>query len=190
VRAVAIAIVVLVAACHPPAQHRIAIENRAIDDMGNPGARRIDYPNGPITEESLAQFLSWRFKSKLEDGTFEATYNDTQADVIDELHTMGIRTIHGLAAIIPDDFESGGAGEFITDDPANIPGLVRDFMMISDADQYFQHAWKNRWQSILPANISALKAYVGDFTPFYDAGVLTPREVEEADDPATDHGKR
>jgi hypothetical protein len=178
----ALAIAVMVAACHPPAKQRVAIENHSIDDVGN-RSPQIDYPDGPITEESLAQFLSWRFTSELGDGTFEATYNDTQDDVIDELHAMGIRTIHDLAEIIPADFETLGAGEFIVDDPANIPGLVRDFMMISDADYYFQHAWKSRWQSILPANVSALKAYIGDFTPFYDAGVLTADEVKDAPPP-------
>jgi hypothetical protein len=177
----AVAIVVLVAACHPPAQHRIAVENRWIDDEVN--------PNEPITEESLAQFLSWRFKARLDEGTFAAEYNETQDDVIDELHTMGIRTIHDFAAIIPDDFDERGAGEFIIEDPANIPGLVRDFMMINDADRYFQHAWKNKWQSILPANVSALKGYVRDFEPFYDAGVLTPQEVQQAAAPSADTDK-
>jgi hypothetical protein len=173
--AAALAILVLVAACHPPAPHRVAIENRSIGDGGA-------YPNEPITEESVARYLAWRFKQQLDEGTFEATFNDTHADVIDELHTMGIRTIDDLAAIIPSDFQRRGAGEFVTSDPANIPGLVRDFLMIHDADRYFQHAWKNRWQSILPENVSALREYVTDFAPFYDAGVLTPDQVSDAPD--------
>jgi hypothetical protein len=170
------------AACQPPPKTRPTIENRSVD--GPRGKSVVDYPNAPITEDSLAAFLSWRFARQLDEGTFEAGYNDTQADVIDELNTMGIRTIHDLATIIPGDFEVRGAGEFILEDPANIPGLVRDFMMIHDADRYFAHAWKNRWQSILPANVSALRAYVNDFTPFYDAGVLTAQEVADAPDVA------
>jgi hypothetical protein len=169
-------------ACSVPAEPFPTIENR-VDGPESSGLV-IGYPNSPITERSLAEFLSWRFARQLGEGTFEAGYNDTQEDVIDELDTMGLRTIHELAAIIPADFEILGAGEFIIDDPANIPGLVRDFMMIHDADRYFEHAWKNRWQSILPANVSALRAYVRDFSPFYDAGVLTPEEVEDAPDAA------
>jgi hypothetical protein len=175
----ALALVVLVAACQPQARRPITIENHAIDDGGG-------YPNEPITEESVVRFLSWRFKRQLDAGTFEATYNDTQADLIDELHTMGIRTIDDLAAIVPEDFETRGAGEFVTSDPANIPGIVRDFMMIHDADRYFQHAWKSRWQSILPENVSALRGYVTDFSPFYDAGVLTQDQVSGAQDVARD----
>lgn len=171
-------LVLALAACRPAPKTRPTIENRTVD--GSRTVARIDYPDGPITEHSLSAFLSWRFARQLDERTFEASYNDTQEDVIDELDTMGIRTIHDLAAIIPDDFETRGSGEFIEEDPANIPGLVRDFMMIHDADRYFDNAWKNRWQSILPANVSALRAYVNDFTPFYDAGVLTPQEVEDA----------
>lgn len=171
----------VLAACRPPSPPaRPAIENRTVEDVGSRGRGQLHYPNGPITEESLAAFLSWRFERQLSERTFEASYNETQEDVIDELNTMGIRTIHELAVIIPDDFEQRGAGEFVTHDPANIPGLVRDFMMIHDPDRYFGHAWKNRWQSILPENVSALSSYVDDFRPFYDAGVLTPQEVEDA----------
>ncbi|HUQ07645.1 MAG TPA: hypothetical protein VM261_34360 [Kofleriaceae bacterium] len=178
-RAAVIAVAAL-AACRPPPTSPPSIENRSVEVRTSAA---IEYPNGPITDESVARFLSWRFARQLDERTFEASYNDTQDDVIDELHTMGIRTIHELAVIIPEDFEVRGAGEFITEDPANIPGLVRDFMMIHDADRYFEHAWKNRWQSILPANVSALRGYVHDFTPFYDAGVLTQQEVDEAPAP-------
>jgi hypothetical protein len=181
--ALTVAASVAVAACARPPATRPTIENRGVD--ASRASATLEYPDGPITEDSLAQFLSWRFKRQLQEGTFEAGYNDTQDDVIDELHTMGIRSIHELAAVIPEDFEVRGAGEFITEDPANIPGLVRDFMMIHDADRYFEHAWKNRWQSILPANVSALRGYVTDFTPFYDAGVLTQEEVDEAPAPDT-----
>lgn len=170
-------------ACGVQSETFPTIENRPGDSADSAGLV-IGYPNGPITEESLAQFLAWRFARQLDERTFEASYNDTQEDVLDELQTMGLHTIHDLAKIIPPDFDTRGAGEFITDDPANIPGLVRDFMMIHDADRYFTHAWKNRWQSILPANVSALRAYVRDFQPFFDAGVLTYEEVENAPDGA------
>lgn len=168
----------VVAACQPPPRSRPRIENRVVD--GAQAGSALGYPDSPITKESLAEFLAWRFARQLGEGTFEDSYNDTEADVIDELNTMGLRTVHDFARIIPPDFEVRGAGEFIIEDPANIPGLVRDFMMIHDAERYFGHAWKNRWQSILPANVSALRAYVDDFQPFYDAGVLTPQEVADA----------
>ena len=179
-RLVVVAALVLAACRQAPPRARPTIENRTVEDVGSRGHGYLNYPNGPITEQSLTAFLSWRFERQLSDQTFEATFNETQADVIDELNTMGIRSIHELAAIIPDDFEERGAGEFVTHDPANIPGLVRDFMMIHDPDRYFGHAWKNRWQSILPENVSALSSYVNDFEPFYEAGVLTPQEVEGA----------
>ncbi len=173
-----LAVVVLAACTASPRRAGPTIENRTVEDLGSP--IRPGYPNGPITTESLASFLSWRFARQLDDKTFVAEYNDTQDDVLDELRTMGISDLHQLAAIIPGDFEVLGAGEFIIEDPANIPGLVRDFMMIHDARRYFGRAWKSRWQSILPANVSALRSYVSDFQPFYDAGVLTVQEVDDA----------
>lgn len=170
-RAVVLLLVAAIAACHPPPPRHGAIENRTADD----GPR-------PITEQSLADFLSWRFARQLLEGTFDATYNGTEKDVLDELHTMGIHTTQELARIIPPDFDDRAAGEFVRNDPANIPGLVRDLLMIHDAHRYFGEAWKSRWQSIEPTNVSALRAYVQDFTPFYDAKVLTPDEVAGAPD--------
>ncbi len=176
----ALAAVAAVTACPAPARVPL-VQNRFAEDAtaGRPTA----YRNGPITSESVAAFLSWRFAHQLADGTFVAEYNDTEADVLDELRTMGIDDLHELAAIVPPDFDQLGAGEFIIEDAANIPGLVRDFLMIQDPRRYFQKAWKQRWQSILPANVSALRAYVRDFGPFYDAQVLTPQEVTEAPRP-------
>ena len=167
-RIVLVIAAVALAACRPPAKPRAPIENRAVETAD------------PLTSESLARFLSERFAPQLREGTFVAEYNDTEVELLEELSTMGIRSVDQLATIVPSDFEVRGAGEFIAEDPANIPGLVRDFMMIHDADRYFAHAWQNRWQSILPANVSALRAYVTDFTPFYQAGVLTTEEVADA----------
>lgn len=185
VRPLIAAALVLAAACRTPAPEPrpTTIENRDAAMAGDPPPDAPTYNRGPITEESLAAYLSVRFAPQLADGTFVADYSDTTEDLLEELETMGIRDLADLEAIIPPDFEVGGAGEFIIEDPANIPGLVRDFMMIHDADRYFTHAWKQRWQSILPANVSALKSYVRDFRPFYAASVLTPEEVRDAPPP-------
>ena len=153
------------------------IDNRDAVELGEAGR---SVAHGPITEASLAAFLSERFAQQLADGTFVADYSGTTEDLLDELRIMGFRDLSELAAVIPGDFEYGGAGEFVEEDPANIPGLVRDFLMIHDADRYFRRAWQNRWQSILPANVSALRNYVTDFEPFYAASVLTPEEVRTA----------
>lgn len=180
-----LAAVIVIAACHSPAPTPPTIENRdAAAMVGDaPLPEKLPYNRGPITEERLAAYLSERFAEQLANGTFVADYSGTTDDVLDELKTMGIHDLGDLEAIIPPDFEIGGAGEFIIEDPANIPGLVRDFLMIHDADRYFTHAWKQRWQSILPANVSALKSYVTDFRPFYAASVLTPEEVRDAPSP-------
>lgn len=183
---VAALVAVALAACGPAPAPRgpAVIENRFVGEPGS--APTIPaYAVGPITEASLQAFMARRFAPQLADGTFVADYSGTTEDLLDELHTMGVHDLAELAALIPDDFERRGAGEFVTEDPANIPGLVRDFLMIHDAHRYFGQAWKNRWQSILPANVSALKAYVRDFQPFYDAQVLTPDEVRDAPAPPT-----
>jgi hypothetical protein len=179
-RALAVAAAIALAACRSPAPREPPrIENHDAGGTHTP-VSIPEYAKGLITEQSLAAFLSRRFSRQLADGTFVADYSGTTEDLLDELRTMGIRDLADLAAMIPPDFEIGGAGEFILEDPANIPGLVRDFMMIHDARRYFGLAWKNRWHSILPANVSALKNYVSDFRPFYDAKVLTPEEVRDA----------
>lgn len=176
---IAAAVALALAACRPVPPPAAPVENRYADEQ----------PRQPITAASLAEFLSRRFAAQLATGTFKAEFNDTEDDLLDELATMGIRDLADLAAIIPPDFEIRGAGEFILDDPANIPGLIRDFLMIHDARRFFAHAWKQRWQQILPANVSALRAYVVDFRPFYDAGVLTPEEVANAPPPPSPSGR-
>jgi hypothetical protein len=174
--ACALALALAAVACRRAAPASPALENREVRD----DAVEERHDRGPITEDSLARFLSARFARQLADGTFVADYSGTTDVLLEELRLMGFHDLSELAAVIPPDFERGGAGEFLEDDPANIPGLVRDFMMIHDAERYFRRAWKNRWQSILPANVSALKHYVRDFRPFYDAAVLTPAEVRDA----------
>jgi len=178
---IALVAVVALGCTHPAPAPRV-ISNRVGDPADRPG-RRFIYRSGPITVDSLKLMLSERFAAQLAEGTFVAEYSDTQDDLLDELRTMGFTDLAELASIIPDDFDQRGGGEFIHEDPANIPGLVRDFLMIHDARRYFGRAWKNRWQTILPPNVSALKSYVSDFSPFYDAAVLTPEEVANAPEP-------
>ncbi len=177
--AIGLALAALALACRAPAPAAPRLENRPSGPL-DPGAAVIGVPNQRLTARSIADLLSWRFAAQLDAGTFVAEYNGTEDDLLDELEKMGVHDLHQLAALIPPDFDHRGAGEFILEDPANIPGLVRDFLMIHDAERYFRVAWQERWQSILPANVSALRAYVDDFQPFYDARVLTPEEVADA----------
>ncbi len=43
-------------------------------------------------------------------------------------------------------------------------GVVRDLMMIADADRYFAVAWRNSWHGWLPDNLVLLRKFHIDTT--------------------------
>jgi hypothetical protein len=141
------------------------VENR-------PGKSVRRSPGGRITADSVQSLMAHRFAAQLTAGTFALEWNQTQDDVLAELAAMGWDDLSELAAAIPHDFDLRGAHQFRKNDPANLPGLLRDFMILHDARRYFQVAWQSHWATLADGDEQLYRAYRIDLAPLEAAGVM------------------
>jgi hypothetical protein len=156
-------------ACRPAPPAHVVIENR----LAPPEAPTGPGFHGPITEESLAAMMRERFADQLAAGTFTADFSGTTADLLAELDARGIRDLGALARLIPRDYVQRAEHAFSADNPANIPGVLRDVMIIHDARRYFHDAWKNHWQSLSTNDAQMYRTYRVDLDVLVDAGVIS-----------------
>lgn len=127
---------------------------------------------GPITVDGLTALLNQRFSVQKAAGTFTPEWNGTDQDVLGELAAMGWTDLADVANAIPEDFDSRASIQFRLDDPANMPGLLRDFMILSDPHRYFGSAWQDHWGSLARGDAEVYRAYGIDLAPLRQAGVM------------------
>ncbi len=166
-RAAAALVVVALAACRPSPPAPPTIANRPDAHAPAPTAAR-----GAITKAGVEALMARRFADELAAGTYVAEWNGTEDDVLAELAAMGWRDLGDLAAAIPVDYERRAAHQFKPDNPANIPGTVRDFMILADARRYFADAWQNHWATLAPGDLEVYRAYHIDLSPLRAASVI------------------
>lgn len=164
--AVALAALALVVACHPRPAPPPVIGNRPGDHD------EVAPAHGDITTAGLEALFARRFPSQLADGTLTREWNGTEADVLAELAAMGWHDLAQVEAAIPRDFARKAGVQFTHDDPANMPGTLRDIMILHDARRYFERAWQNHWGSLAPGDIDVYRAYGIDLAPLRAAGVI------------------
>lgn len=107
----------------------------------------------PIDSTSLMAYLTRRFTSLIEQGKLDPTLNKGDRELVQELRDMGIRTLKELDTGIPsnfDTFERKAAGD-------NFAGLLRNIMIIRDAERYFEKAWNKHWNLIGNENVELLQ---------------------------------
>lgn len=112
-----------------------------------------------INTTALREFLNSRFKDAVNAGLkpLFGFSNQGAVGIVDELRGFGIRTLRDLDEIIPADFEKKtieGLGV-----PNNFQGVLRDLMIINDADRYFENAWNQRWTILDEATIKFYESY-------------------------------
>jgi len=114
----------------------------------------------PIDSTSLREYLSNKFKRIKIENIFGP--NDDQAStIIEELKLMKINKLEDLDRIIPSDLE-----EKILQNPKkynNYLGLLRDILMIYNAKEYFEKAWRRKWDGIGGEVINLISSYVPNF---------------------------
>ncbi len=117
----------------------------------------------PIDSTSLAAFLKRRFGTLIDEGVIQPTFNNTDKELVEELREMGIRTLKGLNAMISPKFEEAERRAAPGD---NLTGLVRNIMIIHDADGYFRKAWKRHWDNISPEDVELYREFGIDVTKY------------------------
>lgn len=114
--------------------------------------------NHYIDGTSLFAYLTSRFKEGIEMGIIEDTYHSGEVKLIEELNSMGIKTLKNLDDII-DELSSKGNINSILKYGTNFVGLLRDIMMIHDIERYFQDAWNESWDGVNPSDFEVFEEW-------------------------------
>lgn len=100
-----------------------------------------------ITSLSLKEYLSKRFSEAIAAHIVEPSLGGTgeplSKKIVDELRSFGISKLDELDRIVPSDLQG-----YILQNRAtnNFGGLIRDILIINDAEKYFRVSWKQAWQ--------------------------------------------
>lgn len=107
-----------------------------------------------ITTVSLNIFLRQKFNYLAKLG-FQLTISN-DSEIISELSIMGINKLKELDEIIPKDYEAKSL-EFKCFE--NVVGNLRNIMIIYNAKEYFEKAWREAWYDLTPECITLLREY-------------------------------
>lgn len=113
----------------------------------------------PINSTSLRAYLNKKFETPVGEGViYPVSIHDA---VIEELLIMGIDTLEELDSKIPKDYMEKLRQTYPTtiSEVTTFVGILRDVMLIHDADTYFKKAWRNGWHAIEKSGISLLESY-------------------------------
>ena len=112
-----------------------------------------------ITTASLTEYLSNRFSRLARSVPEEAVYAGLEGlgrTLIEELELFGIRTLQQLDDIVPEGLE----GDYLNlVYKPNFVGVVRDILLISDAEKYFEKSWRESWNCIDDSGANLLSKY-------------------------------
>ncbi|WP_052404310.1 RelA/SpoT domain-containing protein [Paenibacillus sp. FSL H7-0737] len=98
----------------------------------------------PINATSVNNYLLHTLAKYIEMGKVEPSFNGAEANVIDELLDFDLSNLGELDLLI---------SRFLKEAPmiferTNFVGLLRNLMMLTDTDKYFNKAWNQHWASI------------------------------------------
>jgi ppGpp synthetase/RelA/SpoT-type nucleotidyltranferase len=117
----------------------------------------------PIDTISLRQYLQERFASLVESGQLSPFFGEgdqLSASVVEELRHFDVSTLAEFDRLIPDGFDDAAFRSYSVDDPHTLAVLVRNVLVIADADKYFAKSWpSSRWKILSDASVRFLAAF-------------------------------
>lgn len=108
-----------------------------------------------IDSASLTQYMTLRFYDR-SPSIINPTLNGRDQEIIDELLTFGVETLHDLEEIIPPDYLQV-LDEY--EDDTNFLGILRDLMIISNAKLYFESVWRGHWKATDAIMVALMSHY-------------------------------
>ncbi|PEF53888.1 hypothetical protein CON56_02530 [Bacillus thuringiensis] len=91
-----------------------------------------------LNTASLSGYLTQKFNTLINNNIIKPDYNKGEETIINELKLFGIHSLSDLDELIGNntdrfDFES------------NFIGLLRNIMILNNAEKYFAHVWDGKW---------------------------------------------
>ncbi|HKM51562.1 MAG TPA: hypothetical protein VJZ75_10330 [Candidatus Bathyarchaeia archaeon] len=121
----------------------------------------------PIDSTSLKAYLDKKFASLVK-ATVQPTFNRGDQIIINELSDMGITTLQNLDQSIPQNYQQNYP-EIRSKFPVpydNYLRLLRNIMIIKNADLYFSKAWKHNWRNAEANYAEQFKAFGVDLRKY------------------------
>lgn len=113
----------------------------------------------PIDSTSLTTYMKRRFASLIKGGAVVPDFGFQQfvadTELVGELYDMGIRTLKDLDRAIPPGLEEAETKS----SKDSLAGILRNIMIILDADRYFETAWKRHWDFMDPGDAALLEGF-------------------------------
>lgn len=110
-----------------------------------------DINSGQVYQEingtSLSAYLNKKFIQQIRKGKLDETFGKGENTVIEELKAMDIINLGELDKIISQINPDNDLDKLIVYEN-NFIGLLRDIMVIYNANDYFEKAWNSSWESL------------------------------------------
>lgn len=112
-----------------------------------------------ITSASLKSYMNLKFEPLMKKGlTANFTTEDYERKIITELKLFDVHTLKQLDEIIPKDFiENTALHENVEE--LNYLGILRNVMMITDPEKYFEKSYTGDWSYIFVDNLNLVEIY-------------------------------
>jgi putative GTP pyrophosphokinase len=115
-----------------------------------------------LNSTTLKQFLTNRFQTEITNAIVIPDFYTGDDELIDELKIYGIQNLEHLNNIVPKDFAKNIRKIYNKNKATTFFGIVRDFMIINNADKYFGESWRNSWNGLDPESMDLYKLYTID----------------------------
>lgn len=99
-----------------------------------------------INSTTLKEYISTKFHALIENG-LNPTFSTKEGEIfiLNEIRDFGIKTLSEFDKIIDKDFIENYLSQREDLSSKNFLGLIRDILIISNSEQYFDKSWKNHW---------------------------------------------
>lgn len=116
-----------------------------------------------IDSTSLSEYLSVKIGEEL---SLRRDFNGFDKQIIIELQKFGVYTLNDLDRIISEEIiKTNVKSKFKS---RNYLGFLRDVMIVSDPDKYFQEVWQHDWLYTNSARINQLEEINPDVGKYHD----------------------
>ncbi|MCD8741167.1 hypothetical protein LT679_11185 [Mucilaginibacter roseus] len=97
-----------------------------------------------LNSTTLKQFLITKFNALIKKDLLKPILSHDNV-ILNELNRYGIKNLKDLDSIVPINFIDNLQDIYKQSDSLTFIGLLRDIMIINNADHYFQGVWRNSW---------------------------------------------
>jgi len=99
-----------------------------------------------ITSVSLKEYLSRKFSKAIAEGCLKPSFGDSNdslsKEIVEELRSFGVSKLHELDRMVPGELQ-----DYLirSKQRNNFAGFVRDILIATDAEKYFEKSWQKHW---------------------------------------------